>query len=70
MPFVIVGYPYDFVNIKENLIDSAFGTTGFMYEYNRRNHLYQHVTLIQRTEINFEKAKDIKGFLKHLQNKI
>lgn len=24
MPFVIVGYPYDFVNIKENLIDSAF----------------------------------------------
>lgn len=70
MPFVIVGYPYDFVNIKENLMNSAFGTTGFMYEYNRRNHLYQHATLIQSTEINFEKAKDIKGFLKHLQNKI
>ncbi|MBQ9554143.1 hypothetical protein IJU97_04235 [bacterium] len=41
-----------------------------MYEYNRRYHLYHHITLLQSRKIDIRKLKDIKGFIQHLMNKI
>lgn len=69
MPLVIVGHPYDFVNIKQNLITPEFNS-GTLFEHNRRNRLYATITLTQNTEVNFDKIKDIKGFISYLQGKI
>lgn len=66
MPLVIVGHPYGFINIKENLITPEFGS-GTLFEHNWRDHLYATVALTQNTEIDFEKIKDIKGFITYLQ---
>ena len=70
MPFVIVWYPYDFVNLRENLMKSAFWTDEFMYEYNRRYHLLKHITLLQSKRIDIRQLKNIKGFINHLMNTI
>lgn len=66
MPLVIVGYPYDFVNLKSNLMESAFWTDEWMYEYNWRDHVYQHVTLLQSKDIEFSQIKDVKKLLKFI----
>ena len=70
MPFVIVWYPYDFVNLRSNLMNSAFWTDEFMYEYNWRYHLYHHITLLQSKKLDISKLKDIKWFISHLMEKI
>lgn len=70
MPLVIVGHPYNFVNIKEKNFPQKLGSGSKMYEYNRRNQLYANITLLESTEIDFSKAKDIGGFIKNLQKKI
>jgi hypothetical protein len=70
MPFVIVGYPYSFVNLKAEFIDSALGTTGFLYEYNWRNYLYDHVSLIRSKNLDFSKLLNAKDFVSYLMNKI
>lgn len=65
MPLVIVGHPYDFINIKKNLITPEF-SSGTLFEYSRRNRLYTTATLTQSVELNFEKIKDVQGFITHL----
>jgi hypothetical protein len=70
MPFVIVGYPYSFVNLKSEFIDSALWTTGFLYEYNWRNYLYDHVSLIRSKNLDFSKLLNAKDFVSYLMNKI
>jgi hypothetical protein len=70
MPFVIVGYPYSFVNLKAEFIDSALWTTGFLYEYNWRNYLYDHVSLIRSKNLDFSKLLAVKDFVSYVMNKI
>ena len=67
MPFVVLWYPFDFVNVKSNLLENGFAYTGDLYEYNWRNHLYHTATLVQNTVLDFSKLKDISGFIKHIQ---
>ena len=69
MPLVIVGHPYDFVNIKKNLITPEFNS-GTLFEYDRRNRLYTTATLTQSVELNFKKIKNIKEFISYLQGKV
>lgn len=69
MPLVIVGHPYDFVNIKKNLITPEF-SSDTLFEYNRRNRLYTTTTLTQSVELNFKKVKNIREFINYLQGKI
>ncbi len=69
MPLVIVGHPYDFVNIKKNLITPEFNS-GTLFEYDRRNRLYTTTTLTQSVELNFKKIKNIKEFISYLQEKV
>ncbi|RAL55236.1 hypothetical protein BSK20_05565 [SR1 bacterium human oral taxon HOT-345] len=69
MPLIILGHPYNFVNIEKSLISSDFGSGITLYEYNWRKYLYSQVALIKNTEINFKKIKDIRGFLQYLQSK-
>lgn len=67
MPFVVLGYPYDFVNVKSTILGTGDkAISGDLYEYNRRNYLYRNTTLVQSTVIDFAKLKDIKGFLKEI----
>jgi hypothetical protein len=70
MPFVIVWYPYSFVNIKAWYVESAFWTGWFLYEYNWRNHLYNHVTLIKSKCLDFSKLLEFKSFVSYLMDKI
>ena len=70
MPFVIVGYPYSFVNLKAEFIDSALGTTGFLYEYNWRNYLYDHVSLIRSKNLDFSKLLAVKDFVSYDRHRI
>ena len=69
MPLVIVGHPYDFINIKKNLITPEF-SSDTLFEYNRRNRLYTTTTLTQSVELNFKKVKNIREFINYLQGKI
>ena len=69
MPLVIVGHPYDFINIKKNLITPEF-SYDTLFEYNRRNRLYTTTTLTQSVELNFKKVKNIREFINYLQGKI
>lgn len=69
MPLVIVGHPYDFINIKKNLITPEF-SSDTLFEYNRRNRLYTTITLTQSVELNFKKVKNIREFINYLQGKI
>lgn len=69
MPLVIVGHPYDFINIKKNLITPEF-SSNTLFEYNRRNRLYTTTTLTQSVELNFKKVKNIREFINYLQGKI
>lgn len=69
MPLVIVGHPYDFINIKGDLITPEF-SSGTLFEYSRRDRLYTTVTLTQSVELNLKKIKDIQGFITHLWKKI
>lgn len=67
LPFVILGYPYDFVNIKTKLLDSEY-MTGLqeLYEYNWRNYLFQNISLVQNTVIDFAKLKEVRSFVQDL----
>ena len=67
MPFVVLWYPFDFVNVKSNLLENGFAYTGDLYEYNWRNYLYHTATLVQNTVLDFSKLKDVSGFIKHIQ---
>ena len=69
MPLVIVGHPYDFINIKKNLITPEF-SSDTLFEYNWRNRLYTTTTLTQSVELNFKKVKNIREFINYLQGKI
>ena len=69
MPLVIVGHPYNFINIKKNLITPEF-SSNTLFEYNRRNRLYTTTTLTQSVELNFKKVKNIREFINYLQGKI
>ena len=69
IPLVIVGHPYDFINIKKNLITPEF-SSDTLFEYNRRNRLYTTTTLTQSVELNFKKVKNIREFINYLQGKI
>lgn len=69
MPLVIVGHPYDFINIKKNLITPEL-SSDTLFEYNRRNRLYTTTTLTQSVELNFKKVKNIREFINYLQGKI
>ncbi|MBF0981023.1 hypothetical protein HXK74_00065 [Candidatus Gracilibacteria bacterium] len=63
MPFVILGYPYDFVGIKENLIGTGNVSTGAeLHEYNRRNYLYKNAVLMQSVIIDFSKLGNLRDF--------
>lgn len=72
MPFVILGYPFDFINIKKTLLETSFSTgdNQDLYEYNRRNQLYKNLILVQNTVIDFSKLKDIDGFISSVFNLI
>lgn len=70
MPFVLLGHPYNFVNIKQKLAQPLVSTGNQLFEYNWRNQLYKELTLIHSTELNLQQLKDIKGFLNFLKRKI
>jgi hypothetical protein len=56
--------------LKAEFIDSALGTTGFLYEYNWRNYLYDHLSLIRSKNLDFSKLLNAKDFVSYLMNKI
>lgn len=63
MPFVILGYPYDFVGIKEDLIGTGnVSTWAELHEYNRRNYLYKNAVLMQSVIIDFSKLGNLRDF--------
>lgn len=63
MPFVILGYPYDFVGIKEYLIGTGnLSTWAELHEYNRRNYLYKNAVLMQSVIIDFSKLGNLGDF--------
>lgn len=63
MPFVILGYPYDFVGIKEDLIGTGnVSTWAELHEYNRRNYLYKNAVLMQSVIIDFSKLGNLSDF--------
>lgn len=69
MPFVILGYPYDFVSIKDDLIGSGNVSTGTeLHEYNRRNYLYKNAVLMQSVVIDFSKLGNLGDFWRELKS--
>lgn len=70
MPFVVLGYPYDFIHLKAGLIGTGNISTGTeLYEFNWRDHLYHNVVLMQGRIIDFSKLRDIDGFVKGVGEK-
>jgi hypothetical protein len=70
MPFVIVWYPYSFVNLKDELLESSLWTSGFLYEFTWRDYLLEHITLIKSKNLDFSKLLDFWGFVSYFKNKI
>ncbi len=70
MPLILLGHPYNFVNIKEDLAKPLNKTGTKLFEYNWRDQLYKETTLIHSTELNFRKIKDFKNFFHFLQKKV
>ena len=70
MPFVIVWYPYSFVNLKDELIESSLWTSGFLYEFTWRDYLLEHITLIKSKNLDFSKLLDFWGFVSYFKNKM
>ena len=70
MPFVIVWYPYSFVNLKNELLESSLWTSGFLYEFTWRDYLLEHITLIKSKNLDFSKLLDFWGFVSYFKNKI
>lgn len=69
MPFVVLGYPYDFVSIKEDLIGTGNVSTGTeLHEYNRRKYLYKNAVLMQSVVIDFSKLGNLGDFWKELKS--
>lgn len=69
MPFVILGYPYDFIHLKSGLIGTGNISTGtVLYEFNWRDYLFQNTVLMQSRIIDFSKLKDWHGFLGSVGN--
>ena len=68
MPFVVLGYPYDFVSIKEDLIGTGNISTGTeLHEYNRRKYLYKNAVLMQSVVIDFSKLGNWRDFWKEVK---
>ena len=68
MPFVVLGYPYDFVSIKEDLIGTGNISTGTeLHEYNRRKYLYKNAVLMQSVVIDFSKLGNLGDFWKEVK---
>jgi hypothetical protein len=70
MPFVIVWYPYSFVNLKNELLESSLWTSGFLYEFTWRDYLLEHITLIKSKNLDFSKLLDFWGFVSYFKNKM
>lgn len=70
MPFVIIGYPYQVINVNTSIFSDAFGSGNNLHDYNRREYIYQHLTLVHNTIINIEDIKDVRGFSQYIKENV
>ncbi len=62
MPMVVLGREYIKLNLKDYILQKLDIDNLNLYEYNRRNELYQNISLTENIYIDKERAKDIKNF--------
>ncbi|HPC34784.1 MAG TPA: hypothetical protein PLP73_03890, partial [Candidatus Absconditabacterales bacterium] len=62
MPIVVLGRQYIKLNLKESMLNKLDIEKLNMYEYNRRNEIYNNLSLTENIYIDKEKAKNLKNF--------
>ena len=62
MPIVVLWRQYIKLNLKESMLNKLDIEKLNMYEYNRRNEIYNNLSLTENIYIDKEKAKNLKNF--------
>lgn len=70
MPFVIIGYPYQFINVSTSVFSNEFGSGGVFHDYNWREYVYQNLTLVHNTIIDLKELKDWKSFYHYIKSNL
>ena len=68
MPLVMLWKEYEFIHVKEDIYNKLDLWNMNLYEYNRRNLIYNNLSLTENIYIDKEEVKNLKNFWNFIRN--